>query len=631
MKHGLIKVAAGAPAIRVADPIHNAAKLADAAKEAAEAGVRVLVFPELCVTGYTCGDLLYSQALLTGAREALTAYLAKTAELELLSVVGLPFADGDQIYNCAAVCYQGELLGLVPRTKLTSHGVLCQTRYFSAPRAEKQTVFLAGKEIPFGTDLLFGCQSMPALRIAVEIGEAPCMSETSATVICIPAASAETVGKREWRQSAIKSATSCRTAGILYASAGDGESTTDAAFGGYCAVGECGALLSERQAFDVSSGMAVSELDLERILHDRRRNGQGSVASALRTVSFSMPLTETTLTRRIDPSPFIPAEAERASRCETILDIQTTGLKQRVTRAYAQKLVLGISGGLDSTLALLVAVRAMDALGRSHKDILAVTMPCFGTTKRTKNNATVLCEELGVDFRCVNIFDAVNQHFKDIGHDPAIHNVTYENCQARERTQVLMDIANDCGGMVLGTGDLSELALGWATYNGDHMSMYGVNSSVPKTLVRYLVAHCAEVYEQAGNQKIADALRDVLNTPVSPELLPANEDGEIAQKTEDLVGPYELHDFYLYYMLRFGYSPSKLYRLSQAALGDRYEAATRKKWLQVFVRRFFNQQFKRSCSPDGPKVGTVSLSPRGDWCMPSDASAALWLAEIETL
>ncbi len=631
MKHGLIKVAAASPAIRVADPAYNATALAGAAKEAADVGVRVLVFPELCLTGYTCADLFYNQTLLSGAMTALGEYLAKTSDLELLSVVGLPFADGDQIYNCAAVCYQGKLLGLVPRTKLTSHGVLCQTRYFSVPRAEKQTVVLAGKEIPFGTDLLFGCQSMPALRIAVEIGEAPCMSETSATVICVPAASAETVGKREWRQSAIKSATSCRTAGILYASAGDGESTTDAVFGGYCAVGESGTLHAERQAFDTTSYMAVSEIDLERILHDRRRVGQRDVEEPFREIVFSMPLTETVLTRQIDPSPFIPAEAERAIRCETVLDIQTAGLKQRVTRAYAQKLVLGISGGLDSTLALLVTVRAMDALGRSHKDIIAVTMPCFGTTKRTKNNATVLCEELGVDFRCVDVFDAVNQHFRDIGHDPAIHNVTYENCQARERTQILMDIANDCGGMVIGTGDLSELALGWATYNGDHMSMYGVNSSVPKTLVRYLVAHCAEVYEQAGNIKIANALRDVLNTPVSPELLPANENGEIAQKTEDLVGPYELHDFYLYYMLRFGFSPSKLYRLSEVALGDRYDAATRKKWLQVFVRRFFNQQFKRSCSPDGPKVGTVSLSPRGDWCMPSDASAALWLSEIETL
>jgi NAD+ synthase (glutamine-hydrolysing) len=420
-------------------------------------------------------------------------------------------------------------------------------------------------------------------------------------------------------------------AALAYVSAGNGESTTDAVFGGHGMIVEDGKPLAEHLPMEAGNELTVSEIDVDRLVGERRRVAF-PVSDGYREIAFSMPICETVLTRLVDPHPFIPnGTAERSARCESILRIQSAGLAQRTERAFAKKLVLGISGGLDSTLALLVAVRAMDALKRPRTDVIAVTMPCFGTTKRTKTNATVLCEKLGVDFRCVNIFDAVNQHFADIGHDPACRDVTYENCQARERTQVLMDIANDCGGMVVGTGDLSELALGWATYNGDHMSMYGVNGGVPKTLIRHVVAYSADQFEKSGEACIASALRDVLDTPVSPELLPADANGEIAQKTEDLVGPYELHDFYLYYLIRYGFSPEKLYRLAKAALGSVYDDETLKKWLKVLLRRFFSQQFKRSCLPDGPAVGSVALSPRGAWSMPSDATATIWLAEADAL
>ena len=397
-------------------------------------------------------------------------------------------------------------------------------------------------------------------------------------------------------------------------------------------IAENGTMLAERAPFEAGKELLISEIDVERLAHERLRMNTFSptFCEKYREIPFSLPVTETKLTRPIDPRPFVPADGgERAKRCETILSIQAHGLQKRMECAHAKKLVLGISGGLDSTLALLVSVRAIDALNRPRRDVVAVTMPCFGTTKRTKSNATTLCEKLGVDFRTVDIHAAVTQHFKDIGHNPENRNVAYENSQARERTQILMDIANDCGGLVVGTGDLSELALGWATYNGDHMSMYGVNSSVPKTLVRHIVAYYADRAEETGETELAAALRDVLNTPVSPELLPADSNGEISQKTEDIVGPYEIHDFYLYYFVRFGYSPEKLFRMAVYALGDVYAPETLHKWLVVFLRRFFSQQFKRSCLPDGPKVGSIALSPRGDWRMPSDASAAAWLAEAE--
>ena len=492
--------------------------------------------------------------------------------------------------------------------------------------------------LPFGNRLLFACNEMDGLRIAVSAGDewnlpyAPAAEQIAAgaTLLCAPDASPETVTSTNARRTALLAQSARLQTAIAYASAGDGESTTDAVFGGHGVIAENGELLAQRLPF-ADDRLSVSEIDVSRLMGERRRRSYPTVEGYL-TVPFSMPITETELTRPVNPHPFIPTDTEeRAARCSTILQIQSAGLAQRAERAFAKKLVLGISGGLDSTLALLVAVGAMDSLKRPRTDVLAVTMPCFGTTKRTKTNATVLCEELGVDFRCVNIFDAVNQHFADIGHDPACRDVTYENCQARERTQVLMDIANDCGGLVVGTGDLSELALGWATYNGDHMSMYGVNGGVPKTLIRHIVAYSAAQFEKRGENRIAAALYDVLDTPVSPELLPADEGGEIAQRTEDLVGPYELHDFYLYYLIRYGFAPAKLYRLAKYALGSTYDDETLKKWLKVLLRRFFSQQFKRSCLPDGPAVGSVSISPRGAWLMPSDATAALWLAEADAL
>lgn len=643
MKHGFLKVAVATPEVRIADPSANANELAKIAKDAYARGARVLVFPALSLTGYTCGDLFYSDALILGAKEALKAYLAATKKLDMLSVPGLPIAYHGRLYQGAAVCKGGEILGIVPKIHLQSAKASSESRYFSTlDDGDEGVLTFDGKEIPFGTKLIFACKELDALKIAVEFGSegmlpfAPSNAHTAAgaTLICAPAAEPEQVGGEEFRRTAVLSQSARTTCGYLYAGAGEGESTTDAVFGGHAMICENGGMLAEKAPFDTSDTLICSEIDLDRLQGERRRaNLAASTKNAYRVIPFSLTPAETVLTRTISPSPFFPPESreEQMRRCDRVLTLQSTGLKARIARAFAQKIVIGISGGLDSTLALLVMVRAMDALGRDRKDIIAVTMPCFGTTKRTKSNATVLCEELGVDFRCVDIFDAVNQHFCDIGHDPENRDVTYENAQARERTQVLMDIANDCGGMVIGTGDLSELALGWATYNGDHMSMYGVNASIPKTLVRHLVAHCADQYDAEGKKKIADALRDVLNTPVSPELLPANENGEIAQKTEDLVGPYELHDFYLYYTLRYGFSPAKLYRLAKHAFGDLYDEETLKKWLRTFFRRFFSQQFKRSCLPDGPAVGSVSLSPRGAWCMPSDACSALWLAEIDAL
>ena len=639
MKHGMIQVAAATPVIKVADPIHNANACMALAAEAAVLGVKVLTFPELCLTGATCGDLFAHDRLLRGALEALRGYAEATAALDLISVVGLPVAFADKIYNCAAVVSGGVVLGLVPKTHLTP----AERRVFTpAPAMNLATDYLDdGSLVQLGSQQIFVCQSMPSLRIGVELGQdlyatvppSARLVSAGATVICNPSAIPETVGAEEYRRLAVKGQSARALCGYITAEAGEGESTTDHVFGGHRLIGECGGILAESAPFASNHGLTVTELDLERMLHDRRISGfDTSACGEITEGYFDLGVEETQLTRFIDPHPFIPADpALRAAHCERILTIQTNGLKKRVTAAWAKKLVLGISGGLDSTLALLVMVRAMDLLERPRTDIIAVTMPCFGTTARTKTNATTLCEELGVDFRTVNIFDSVNQHFKDIGHDPAVRDVTYENAQARERTQVIMDIANDEGGMVIGTGDLSELALGWATYNGDHMSMYSVNGGVPKTLVRELTAYCAAMELEKGNTKLAEALYDILGTPVSPELLPADESGKIAQKTEDLVGPYELHDFFLYYLLRYGFTPAKLFRMAQYALGERYDDATILKWLETFTRRFFTQQFKRSCLPDGPAVFEVGVSPRGGWAMPSDAVSALWMSEISEL
>ncbi len=641
MKNGFFKVAAAMPSVRVADPAYNAQRLIELFHQADEAGVQLVVFPELSLTGYTCADLFYSTALQSGAKAALDDYLAATASSQMLSVVGLPLSVGQSLYNCAAVCQGGRVLGFVPGSHPTLPDEADTARYFTEAN-ENLEIDWNGQAVPFGPGLTFACREMPSLKLGVEIGvdfwsvvpPSVGLAAAGATVICNPTASSEAIGKEARRRLAVEAHSARTVCGYVFASAGEGESTTDAVYGGHRLICENGELLAEGRPFDRTRPLTVSEIDVEKIVGERMRKKRYSAATCARgcTIPFSLPIKKNELTRKISPLPFIPDSVEELStRCRTVLDIQSAGLQKRMQSAYAKKLVIGISGGLDSTLALLVAVRAIDALKRPRADILAVTMPCFGTTARTKSNATVLCEELGVDFRCVDIFDAVKLHFRDIGHDEANRDTTYENAQARERTQILMDLANDCGGMVIGTGDLSELALGWATYNGDHMSMYGVNASVPKTLVRHLVAFCADQYERDGKASLAAALRDVVDTPVSPELLPADADGSIAQKTEDLVGPYEIHDFYLYYMLRFGFSPEKLYRMSLYAFSDRYDRETLLGWLKVFLRRFFSQQFKRSCLPDGPKVGSVSLSPRTDWHMPSDASANLWINELETL
>lgn len=632
MKNGFLKIAAATPAVRVADTKANTeAHIAQALKAYAE-GVRVLVFPELSLTGATCGDLFLQDTLLQGAQEALGAYLEATKELDMVSVVGLPYAAHAKVYNTSAVCHAGKLLGLV-----TKRGV-DETQFATAPDFIEEVIF-AGEQVSLGTEQVFACETMPSLTLAVEVGEdlhklyAPSLSHSAAgaTVICHPSAMPEIVGKKPALDVILSAHTARTHTAYITSLAGDCESTTDNAFGGHKLVVENGEVVAESVPFD-GSELLITEIDLERIIIDRRRANLVDPGSCHTVVPFSLAVVETKLTRKLDATPFFPvAPAELAAHCERVLTVAAAGLKTRITRAWAKKIVIGISGGLDSTLALLTMARAIDSLGRPRTDIVAVTMPCFGTTARTKSNATVLCEELGVDFRCVDIFDAVNVHFRDIGHDPALRDVTYENAQARERTQVLMDIANDCGGMVIGTGDLSELALGWATYNGDHMSMYGVNASIPKTLIGHVVRHCANMAKESGQDKVAAALFDILDTPVSPELLPADADGKIAQKTEDLVGPYELHDFYLYYFIRYGFTPTKLYRMAKSAWGAKYSDETLKKWLQVFLKRFFAQQFKRSCLPDGPQVGEISLSPRGSWKMPSDAASALWLAEIEKL
>ena len=638
MQHGFIKVAAATPAIRVADPAYNAAACVALAEAAAAVGTKLLVLPELCLTGSTCGDLYSHDRLITGAKEALQSFAAETAHLDLVSVIGLPVALGDKLYNCAAVVCGGQLLGLVPKTNLSP----AERRTFSAPPAELLAADILGDDsfIQMGTKQLFVCSSLPGLRFAVEVGQdrnaatPPSVQAVSAgaVIICNPSATPETVDAEETRRLTLRARTTTSLCGYILSEAGEGESTTDYVFGGHHFICEGGEILAESKPF-AGGELTVTELDIERMIRDRRVSGfDTSACGHCMETYFGLCVEDTELTRFIDPHPFIPADpALRASHCERILSIQANGLKKRITAAWAGKIVLGISGGLDSTLALLVMARAMDLLGRPRTDIIAVTMPCFGTTVRTKTNATVLCEELGVDFRTVNIFDAVNQHFKDIGHDPAVRDVTYENAQARERTQVIMDIANDEGGMVVGTGDFSELALGWATYNGDHMSMYSVNGNVPKTLVRELTAYVAASEMEKGNTKLAEALYDILGTPVSPELLPADGEGKIAQKTEDLVGPYELHDFFLYYLLRYGFTPAKLFRMARYSLGETYDDATILKWLETFHRRFFTQQFKRSCLPDGPAVFGISASPRGGWVMPSDAVSSLWMAEINEL
>ena len=636
MNYGFIKACAVSPALRVADCPYNAQKTIEAMQQAAESGCQLVVFPELGLTGYTCGDLFLQQPLLDAAEAALREILKASEALQLVALVGLPVTVDAKLYNCAAVICQGALLGLVPKSHIPNYGEFYEKRHYCAAPAGVKELTFAGQKTLFGTKLLFRCETMQAFTLAVEICEdlwAPLPPSTAhalagATVVANLSASDETVGKAEYRRALVSQQSARLLCAYLYADAGHGESTTDMVFSGHNLIAENGALLAESRPF--SQALACTELDLGRLLAERRRNTSFEpVTDGYETVSFYLPLREIPLTRYISPTPFVPADGDaRAERCELILQMQADGLAKRIEHAHAKTAVIGISGGLDSCLALLVAVHAMKKLDRSMDSILAVTMPCFGTTKRTRSNAEILCQELGVQFTEISIANTVRSHFADIGQSETSFDVTFENGQARVRTLELMDLANRTGGLVVGTGDLSELALGWATYNGDHMSMYGVNAGVPKTLVRHIVRYEADT---ANSDTLREVLLDILDTPVSPELLPAKENGEIAQQTESLVGPYELHDFYLYYVLRFGFSPAKIYHLAKAALSDRYSDEVLLHWLRNFYRRFFQQQFKRSCLPDGPKVGSVTLSPRGDWRMPSDACVSVWQAELDTL
>ena len=634
MFDGFLKVACATPQISVADCAHNCDEILSLMEQAAKENVKLLVLPELCITGYTCGDLFFQKTLLSGAECALMELIDASESLDLVCVVGLPAAVEGKIYNCAAVISRGRLLGLVPKTHLPNYNEFYELRQFTPAPSGTSIVSFAGGDVPFGTKLLFSCMELPEFTFAAEICEdlwaplPPSVFHTAAgaSVIVNLSASDELVGKAEYRRRLVSGQSARLVCGYLYADAGEGESTTDLTFAAHNLIAENGILLAENRY--QTGTLTITELDVDRIAAERRKMTTYPAVSSddYLTVSFSLQNELTTLTRPIDTLPFIPQGANADETFEEILTIQMQGLKKRITHAHAQTAVVGISGGLDSALALLVAVRAMDALGRPRSDVHAITMPCFGTTTRTKSNASALCEALGVPVQTIDIKHAVDVHFANIGHDPDIHDVTFENSQARERTQILMDYANRQNGLVIGTGDLSELALGWATYNGDHMSMYGVNASVPKTLVRHLAAY--EARRLSGTA--GSILLDILDTPVSPELLPPS-DETIAQKTEDLVGPYELHDFFLYYIIRFGFSPKKIYRLCTYAFGDTYDKRTILKWLKTFYRRFFVQQFKRSCLPDGPKVGSVALSPRGDWRMPSDASAALWQNELELI
>ena len=636
MKDGFIKVAAVTPKIEVANVTKNKEIISNIFEELEKEFVQLAVFPELVLTGYTCNDL-FLQDLLLDKVEAELLDLAKfTKSSNCISVIGAPLRFNGKLYNCGVVIGNGTILGVVPKINIPNYSEFYELRHFESGRdIYSETISIGNSKVPFGRDLLFQSEDVKEFIFGVEICEdlwvanPPSIDLTRAGALIIAnlSASDEVIGKADYRRSLVLSQSGRLCSGYIYASAGDGESTQDLVFAGHNMIAENGSMLKETELFN--NNVIISEVDVKKLAYERRKQNtfETDVVSA-NIITFKSGVKETILTREFSRFPFVPQnELDRNKRCKLILSMQANGLKKRIEHIHAKKIVVGLSGGLDSALALLVMVTAMDMLSRDRKDIIAVTLPCFGTTKRTKSNAQVLAESLNVDFRDVCIKDAVLQHFKDIGQDENKLDVTYENSQARERTQVLMDIANKEGGIVIGTGDLSELALGWATYNGDHMSMYGVNASIPKTLVRYLVKYYAD---NSNDKKIHDTLIDILDTPVSPELLPAK-DGEIAQKTEDLVGPYELHDFYLYYAIRWGFSPSKVYRLAKIAFDGIYSNEIILKWLRNFYSRFFTQQFKRSCIPDGPKVGSVTLSPRGDWRMPSDAVNKIWMDEVDKL
>ena len=641
MNYGYVKVAAAVPRVKVADCKFNAGQIEKEIIIADGKGVQIIAFPELCITGYTCGDLFAQQLLLEQAEMALIQILNSTRQLDIISILGMPVVVSSTVINAAVVIQKGKILGVVPKTYLPNYKEFYEQRWFtSALQVSENSVRLCGQIVPMGNNLLF---ETAETTFGIEICEdlwatvppSSSLALQGAEIIFNLSADDEGIGKHNYLCSLISQQSARCISGYVFSSSGFGESTTDVVFAGNGLIYENGYLLARSERFCLEEQLIINEIDVECIRAERRVNTTFAAnkancpgKEAVRISTEFVNSKDLNLTRTFNPHPFVPQGSELNSRCEEIFSIQIAGLAQRLLHTGARTAVIGISGGLDSTLALLVCVKTFDKLGLSRKDILGITMPGFGTTDRTYHNAIDLMNSLGVSIREISIREACIQHFKDIGHDLNIHDVTYENSQARERTQILMDIANQTWGMVIGTGDLSELALGWATYNGDHMSMYGVNAGIPKTLVKHLVQWVAE---NGMDETSKATLLDIVDTPISPELIPADENGEIKQKTEDLVGPYELHDFFLYYFLRFGFRPSKIYFLAQTAFSGVYDDETIKKWLQTFFRRFFNQQFKRSCLPDGPKVGSISISPRGDWRMPSDASSAAWLKEIAEL
>lgn len=642
-RFGFVKTACAIPQVAVADTVANTDKILELCQQAWDTGVGIVLFPELCLTGYTCGDLFAQSLLMDGVAEGLRRIGAWSQDKDMLIILGVPIPVDGAVYNGAVAFNQGELLGMVPKVYVPNSHEFYEKRWFSSGNSlKREWASFAGFDFPVGTDLLFRSEDWPELALGIEVCEdlwAPIppsgkLSVAGAVLIANPSASNELIGKGEYRRELVKQQSARCNAGYLYCSSGTGESTTDLVFGGDALVYEKGTLLAKSTRFAFEDQLIVADVDVEALLHDRRTQ-----SSFMDGVAFygDAPLRDVFFTirhgykveRSFNPSPFVPADAEsRRVRCGEIFNIQSMGLVSRLKHIGEPPMVLGISGGLDSTLALLVCVNACDLMGISRDRIHAITMPGFGTTDRTYDNAVALIKGLGATFHEISIKEACVQHLEAIGHDLTVHDVTYENAQARERTQILMDVANDLGGIVVGTGDLSELALGWATYNGDHMSMYGVNAGIPKTLVRYLVSYVAD---RNGDGAIQEILYDVLDTPVSPELLPPDEAGKIAQKTEDLVGPYALHDFFLYHVMRNGFAPEKIFFMACRAFDGRYEKRVIYKWLRNFYWRFFSQQFKRSCLPDGPKVGSVALSPRGDWRMPSDAKVRLWMDEMDRI
>ena len=642
MNYGFVKVAAAVPHVQVADCFYNIQQMEGLMRQASDKGVQIIAFPEMSVTAYTCLDLFAQQTLLKNAEQALLKLVSDTADLNILTIAGAPLVTENRLINAAIAFQAGKILGVVPKTYIPNYKEFQEQRWFtSATELRDKTVSIGNRTYPLGSHLLF---TAGQVKVGIEICEdlwvpvppSSLLAMEGANILVNISASNELIGKHHYLRSLICQQSARCMAGYVYASAGFGESSTDLVFAGNGIIAENGTLLEESPRFSMQEQLVISEIDIENLQNDRQVNTSfmhgASTLLADETITIPFVLSENSgqpvLTRSVDPHPFTPSGDALKERCEEIFQIQVAGLAKRIVHTHSRTAVVGISGGLDSTLALLVTVMTFDALNIPRNQILGITMPGFGTTDRTYTNACDLIRSLGVTLKEISIKDACLQHFKDISHNPSVHDVTYENSQARERTQILMDVANQENGMVIGTGDLSELALGWATYNGDHMSMYGVNGSIPKTLVRYLV-------EWVAHNRVDEASRatllDIVDTPISPELIPADENGNIKQKTEDLVGPYELHDFFLYHFLRFGSSPAKIYFLAQQAFGGSYDKETIRKWLHTFFRRFFQQQFKRSCLPDGPKVGSVSLSPRGDWRMPSDAMATLWLKEIEGL